>query len=269
MSDPGMKVSVTAFTIREIEKLNYRKLPEKKLAVLLCSVADPEAGLEHALPDAAVQEGETVQQAASRLLKERLGMDEAWLALNDVSGTVGGFVSSYWTLFSGDAVREFPEDRHLFDVSYRMEERESRVRGTKCESLETWSLVLVSGELRLSATIRVRRESDLYNETLVCSAENCCGIREDCAVQIARSVFQLRHSVSDTLIAFKLMPETFTLTELQKVYETILDTPLLPANFRRKISPYVLGTDDYAPAGGHHPSLLYRRNIHAFLQDND
>lgn len=261
MSDTGMKVSVTAFTIREIEKQNYRRLPEKRLAVLLREIPDPVC----VLPEAPVQLGESVPEAASRLLKERLGMEEAWLALNDVSGTSGGFVSSYWTLFSEEAVTAFPEDRHLFDVSYRMEENESRVRGTRCESLETWSLRLVSGDLVLSATIRVSRESDLYNETLTCRAENCRGISEDNAVRIARSVFQLRHSVRDTLIAFKLMPETFTLTELQKVYETILDTPLLTANFRRKIAPYVVATEEYAPNGGHHPSTLYRRNIQAFL----
>ncbi|MDO5435594.1 MAG: hypothetical protein Q4G19_04415 [Clostridia bacterium] len=268
MADNGMKVNVVAFTIREIEGQNYRRLPEKKLVVLLRTAPDTEKETLYDLPEAFVQTGERVPQTASRLLKERLGMEEAWLALNDVSGTEGSYVSSYWTLFAADAVREFPEDRHLFDVIYHMEERESRVRGTRCESLETWRLELVSGEQRLSAVIRVSRESDLYNETLTCSAEKCSGIREDCAIQIARSVFQLRHSVRDTLIAFKLMPETFTLTELQKVYETILDTPLLTANFRRKISPYVIGTDEYAPIGGHHPSLLYRRNIPAFIRED-
>lgn len=267
MSDIGMKVSVTAFTIREIEEVNYRRLPEKKLAVLLSSLPEAADGIPYFLPDTPVQAGETVAQAAARLLAEKFGTEETCLALNDVSGTAGSFVTSYWTLITADAAMDSAEDKQLFDVTYHMDERTSRVQGTRCESHETWTLRLVSGESILSATIRVSRESDLYNETMTCSAENCRGLREDCAVQIARSVFQLRHSVRDTLIAFKLMPETFTLTELQKVYETILDTPLLAANFRRKISPYVLGTDEYAPNGGHHPSLLYRRNIGAFLRE--
>jgi hypothetical protein len=44
---------------------------------------------------------------------------------------------------------------------------------------------------------------------------------------------RLRSKIEYTDIAFYLMPELFTLTELQQVYEVILDTELLKANFRR------------------------------------
>lgn len=42
-----------------------------------------------------------------------------------------------------------------------------------------------------------------------------------------------------TDIAFNLLPERFTLTELQMVYEVILGRELLTANFRRKIGAMV------------------------------
>lgn len=52
---------------------------------------------------------------------------------------------------------------------------------------------------------------------------------------------RLEGKISYTDIAFKLLPKKFTWSQLQKVYEIILDRPLLRANFRRKIkSMYVL-----------------------------
>ena len=56
------------------------------------------------------------------------------------------------------------------------------------------------------------------------------------------------------------MPKLFTLTELQQVYEVILDKELLKANFRRKISNMVLETNEYTKDAGHRPSKLFRFN---------
>jgi hypothetical protein len=53
------------------------------------------------------------------------------------------------------------------------------------------------------------------------------------------------------------MPRYFTLTELQQVYEVILDKELLKANFRRKIADRVEETNRYRKAAGHRPSKLY------------
>ena len=51
-----------------------------------------------------------------------------------------------------------------------------------------------------------------------------------------------------------------TLTELQQVYEAILDRQLLKAAFRRKAEPLVEKTDDYTENAGHRPSRLYKRS---------
>lgn len=61
-------------------------------------------------------------------------------------------------------------------------------------------------------------------------------------------------------IALNLMPKLFTLTELQQVYEVILDKELLKASFRRKAAHLVEETDQYTEHAGHRPSRLYRRN---------
>ena len=46
---------------------------------------------------------------------------------------------------------------------------------------------------------------------------------------------RLRHKASHQPVGFELLPEKFTLPELQKLYEGIYDTPLDKRNFRRRI----------------------------------
>jgi 8-oxo-dGTP diphosphatase len=52
-------------------------------------------------------------------------------------------------------------------------------------------------------------------------------------VQVARE--RLRGKLAYTAVGFELLGEEFTLTQLQRLYETILDKPLDKRNFRRKI----------------------------------
>ena len=60
-------------------------------------------------------------------------------------------------------------------------------------------------------------------------------------------------------IIFDFLPEKFTLYELQKVQETILNVSLYVGNFRRKISEYVIETDEYRSGVGHRPAKLFKR----------
>ena len=55
------------------------------------------------------------------------------------------------------------------------------------------------------------------------------------------------------------MPEYFTLTELQQVYEAVLDQELPTAAFRRKAVTMVHETEQFAEHGGHRPSRLYKK----------
>ena len=83
------------------------------------------------------------------------------------------------------------------------------------------------------------------------------GLAFDHAKNILNALLRLRNDVEhDLRIAFDLMPERFTLTELQNVYELILDKKLLTANFRRKIADYVTETDDMIHAEGFRLSKL-------------
>ena len=62
----------------------------------------------------------------------------------------------------------------------------------------------------------------------------------------------------ETHIAFRLLPEKFTLRELQQIHETVLDTKLLVPAFRRKVADLVEDIGEMTGDAGHRPAKLYR-----------
>jgi len=85
------------------------------------------------------------------------------------------------------------------------------------------------------------------------------GLAFDHAEIIACALYRLRSIIENFDIIFDFLPEKFTLSALQRVQEAILNTPLLPANFRRKALPYIEETDEYLTGAGHRPAKLFRR----------
>ena len=69
---------------------------------------------------------------------------------------------------------------------------------------------------------------------------------------------RLKNKLMYTDIVFNMMPEYFTLGELQKVYELILGKKLLDPAFRRIIKNKVVETDKYKTGEGHRPSRLFK-----------
>ncbi len=76
---------------------------------------------------------------------------------------------------------------------------------------------------------------------------------------IAYALRRLRYKLEYTAVGFQLLPETFTLTELQRVYEIILGEKLDKRNFRRRIlqSGVIEPTPHYRSGEGR-PARLYR-----------
>jgi hypothetical protein len=72
---------------------------------------------------------------------------------------------------------------------------------------------------------------------------------------------RLKNKVEYTDIVFNMMPELFTLSELQQVYEVILGKKLLDPAFRRIIADKVIITENMKTGGGHRPSYLYKYKI--------
>jgi 8-oxo-dGTP diphosphatase len=82
----------------------------------------------------------------------------------------------------------------------------------------------------------------------------------DHAEMVRYGVQRLRYKLEYTNAAYSLLPERFTLSELQHIYETILDRRLDPRNFRKRILSLGLiePTGSERRGGAHRPARLYR-----------
>lgn len=79
-------------------------------------------------------------------------------------------------------------------------------------------------------------------------------------LMVDAAIESLKTAMDRTPIAFRLLPETFTLTELQQMYELLLGKRLHKASFRRSLhaTGLVEPTDEWRSEGRGRPAQLYR-----------
>jgi len=73
------------------------------------------------------------------------------------------------------------------------------------------------------------------------------------------ALIALRNKIKHEPIGFELLPEKFSLTEMQHIYEVILGTNLDKRNFRKKIGrmKYLIPLDEKQKGVAHKPARLY------------
>lgn len=248
---PSVAADIAAFTIRKTPCESYRHLSGVSLSVLLIKRKEPPFKDCLSLPGGFTVRSETIEETARRKLFEKTGVTDIPLSLLCNSSAIGrdprGWIIScgYWTLVENSGIVITEENAAWYDV--RLEKGEEYCL----------NLIADSGSVT-SAQLKICDDTSLYNEASKIEIIDSTGIAFDHAEIIVRAIMQLRSSVEKPYAAFRLLPESFTLTELQQVYEAILDKPLLMANFRRKIMPYVEETGENDTGAGHRPSKLYR-----------
>jgi 8-oxo-dGTP diphosphatase len=98
------------------------------------------------------------------------------------------------------------------------------------------------------------------NSTAWLSPSAPAGLRHVDRMIVDYALVRLRAKLGYTAIAFHLLPPSFTLSEVQTVYEAVLDRKVDKRNFRRRIHAAGLleGTGEPRREGGHRPARLYR-----------
>jgi 8-oxo-dGTP diphosphatase len=78
--------------------------------------------------------------------------------------------------------------------------------------------------------------------------------------EVEAALTSIRAQIDRQPIAFRLLPSTFTLSELQSVYELVLGRRLHKASFRRSLhaSALVEATDEWRSEGRGRPAQLFR-----------
>jgi 8-oxo-dGTP diphosphatase len=85
---------------------------------------------------------------------------------------------------------------------------------------------------------------------------------------LATALERLKGKVRYQPIGFELLPPQFTLSQLQRLYETILETALDKRNFRKKIlgMDFLVATDEVQKDVAHRAARLYRFDRKKYLQ---
>jgi len=283
----NMKIAtdVLLYTVRNENQENLRKLPEKKLQLLMIKrKGEPHKG-QWAIPGGVVANNEDVDAAAYRELKEETNIDNVYVEQlytwgpkdRDLRGELlpgNRAVSvSYMALVDSEKLNiqagKDAEDARWFTVqcstvAMTLEDGKGSVVGKERD----YSLTLVhkegDEEIKCSAIVRVKH---MFEGRVVCTEREVLKsnhIAFDHGKMIQYSLERLQNKVEYTNIAFNLMPEVFTLAEIQDVYEILLGKKLLTPNFRKKIidvDRLVVPTNNKRTGKvGHRPSILYQFN---------
>ena len=220
-----------------------RGLRQRRLKLLLVRRGEEPFRGRCSLPGGFLRVGETLEQAALRELAEETGITDPKLIQLGVYSQTGrdprGWIISCAFLALTKTVT--PETAVQSDAAAAF-----------------WAEVSCTEE-NGSAYLNV---TDPEGETLL-RCENGRPVTDllafDHAQIIADGFHRLREEVLYHDMIFDLMPELFTVSDLQQPYELITGSHTSPQNFRRKISAKLTETDYYNEAAAHRTAKLYRR----------
>ena len=277
---PSVATDMAIFSIMEEgQRDNFRKLQKKALKLLMVKRAEHPFKDMWALPGGFCRPDEDVCETAKRKLYDETNVKDAYLSLVGVFGDVGrdprGWIVSntFLALVDGNECDIHPGndigEAKWFSISLQETNVDKEVfeDAVRVETEYKLSLICEEADERLCAKIKEHKQFANYHESVRYEIEECEGIAFDHAKLILYSLLYLRKNVeNDFKVGFDLVPETFTLTQLQNAFELVLDKPLLAANFRRKVNDYVIETEQIIEGAGHRPAKLFKRNIKEFYK---
>ncbi|WP_079909533.1 NUDIX domain-containing protein [Paenibacillus sp. 32352] len=267
---PSVTVDMLIFTVMDKDQINYRKLPEKSLQLLLIKRGEHPYIGQWALPGGFVSVHESIEEAAQRELRSETNIDNIYMEQlftwgdTDRDPRTRVISCSYMALVDRSALvvkaGDDADDAGWFEVTYQMFQEKRTLWEDGYEHERLMKITLSHEDDLLSATVKITEITRGRTRKIVREIVDTEGIAFDHAKIIEYAIERLRNKIEYTDIAFNLMPPRFTLSELQQVYEVVLGKELLAAAFRRKIAPMVVETNESTKDAGHRPSKLYRYN---------
>lgn len=249
----SMTADILLISVSDHETSNYRKTNKKTMSILLVKRNEYPYKDKWCLPGGFLNpKNETLEECAMRVLKQETNLENIYLeqlyTFDDPKRDPRTRVvsTSYMALIDKNKLTQMiNKNASWFDVVL-LEDNEKEVTITLANGVDTIH-VNVKKELREKTTGRYTVTS-LDNKDLAFDHD----------LVIVSGLERLRNKLSYTDIVFNMMPEYFTLGELQKVYEVILNKKLLDPAFRRIIANKVEKTDKMKTGEGHRPSALFK-----------
>lgn len=142
---------------------------------------------------------------------------------------------------------------------------QSQTRGNAIRDPRGWSVTIVYYALIPANTVQLSagvNASDI-TWTFVHDIPNKMSLAFDHNDILTGSLVQLRSKILSSIVPVHLMPDLFTLRELQDVYELILNKKIDAKSFRRRIlASEILQPTEKKRTDNHRPALLYQRKKH-------
>ena len=278
---PSVAADMAIYTIaQESSSENFRKLPKQTLRILLVKRADHPFKDHWALPGGFCKPDEDVIETAFRELYEESHVKSAYLKPVGIFGEQGrdprGWIisSTFMALVDATTTELKPgsdtREAKWFSIDLNISEPKKVLKKEDAKIQTVYEMTLTDDENgeKLTATVKEYKQFKNYHESVTYEIVKSDMLAFDHAKIILYTTLYLRQSVENDLkLGFDLMPEYFTLTELQTAFELILGKELITPNFRRKIGDYVIETDKMLEGAGHRPAKLFKRNVETFYKN--
>ena len=249
----SLSADILLFSVSEEDNSNYRKNSEKKMSILLIKRHNYPYKDMWCLPGGFLNpETETLDDCTKRILKMETNLSNIYLE----------------QLYTYDAIDRDPRCR-VISTSYMALVDKNRLDDRVNENASWFDLTLYNDDDNVITVVldngkdtikfsikKVLRE--LTTDRYTFKIKDNKDLAFDHPLVIVAGMERLRNKVGYTDIVFNMMPEYFTLGELQQVYEVILGKKLLDPAFRRIIADKVKKKKKMKTGGGHRPSYMFR-----------
>lgn len=247
----ALSTDMLIFSVSKGSAKTCRNLSEKYFSILLVKRSTEPFKDKWCLPGGFVEIDETIDMAADRILAKETNLHNIYKEQLYTFGEVERdprmrvISTAYMALIDKERLTEsLSENASWFNIHIQ-------------EKNEILDVILENEEERIEYKLKRKLLNKTTNQYKYEILENE-KIGFDHSIIIMTGISRMKNKVQDTDIIFNMMPEYFTLGELQQIYEVILDKKLLDPAFRRIISDKVEKTDKLVKTGGHRPSVLYK-----------
>ncbi len=249
----SMTVDILLVSVSSEKQENYRKTNKKMMSILLVKRDDYPYKDKWCLPGGFLNsKTETLEECAKRVLTRETNLKEIYLeqlyTFDDINRDPRTRVvsTSYIALIDKNRLTDkINANASWFDIIL-FEENQNRV-----------DMVLSNGTDVIKFSIKKKlceKTTDRYKFEIIENKD----LAFDHSLVILSGLERIKNKLNYTDIVFNMMPEYFTLGELQQVYEVILNKKLLDPAFRRIIKDKVVKTNKMKTGEGHRPSFLFK-----------
>ena len=247
----ALSTDLLIFSVSRGEAKDCRSLSDKFFSILLVKrTKEPFKGM-WCLPGGFVKNDETLDMAADRVLTKETNLHDIYKEQLYTFGDLDRdprtrvITTAYMALIDKERLTdELSLEASWFNIS--LDEKDNLININLDNSEEQIHISL--------KRIIVDETTNKYKYEIVQNNN----IAFDHANILMTGLDRIKNKVRDTDIVFNLMPEYFTLGELQQIYEVILGKKLLDPAFRRIIADKVEKTDKTIKTGGHRPSAMFK-----------